>query len=199
MRERLDELRDELVPGDKSEKRKKKNKDMDDEMETTDDVEAEAETDEPNPYAHWATADYGDNDDDDGDNIGHGAVGRAGQSYGDDEDDGEEDENLEDGALAWDDEVDADGAVPFEVEEPEEDSSGMFLSSLSATASLGRAPPRVSRDVFAAVDTRAAASTQIGGKKRKNRPGQMARQKKAAMIHGEEVRSRCAPLTLPMV
>ena len=203
MRERLEELRDELVPLSADEKRKKKEKKKTDPAPTEFAVvKADVTSNEPNPYAHWATASADDDDDDDNYNdndadVGHGAAGGGARLNGDDEDDddsdddddydGEEEEGYGNDRLAWEDDADADRSVPFEVPEPEDDGSGMFLPSLSAMASGGRAPPRVSRDVFASVDVHAAASTQIGGKKRKNRPGQMARQKKAALKHGEEV------------
>jgi hypothetical protein len=206
MRERLDELQDELVPLSADEKRKKKKKAEPAATELEVD-NGDAVASEPNPYAHWAAA--SDDDDDDSDGGGARLNGNDARDDDDDDDDDDEDdddddeeegveEDYDDGELAWEGDADADGSVPFGVVEPEEDGSGMFLSSLSAAASGSRAPPRVSRDVFATVDVHAAASTQIGGKKRKNRPGQMARQKKAALKHGAEVRSPTALYCTPL-
>lgn len=133
--------------------------------EPSDGVAADSE-EPPNPYAHWAVA-----TEEEGAFMDDGDV----SDFGD----------VEDGSHL--------GTVSHEADDSrvnsvEEDDSGMFLSSLSAGGD--KAMKAVKREVFVGVD-RNAAPTIIGQKKKKNRAGQMARQKRAALKFGEEV-CRCS-------
>jgi hypothetical protein len=170
--ERLRELQDGPQPRPDAGERKRKR--MADEAETAAECsdgsvageggEKEEGASTENPYAHWATAASDEELSDDGDAAPNVPDTSAYAHFG------EQDEV---------DEAEHGGPVI------DDDDSGMFMSSLSAGGS-SQARRAVNREVFVGID-RNAPSTTINDKKKKNRPGQIARQKRAEVKHGDNV------------
>eukprot|EP00037_Helgoeca_nana_P019824 m.194691 g.194691 ORF g.194691 m.194691 type:complete len:409 (-) comp25015_c0_seq19:125-1351(-) len=168
--ERLRELQDGPQPRPDAGERKRKR--MADEAETAAECsdgsvageggEKEEGASTENPYAHWATAASDEELSDDGDAAPNVPDTSAYAHFG------EQDEV---------DEAEHGGPVI------DDDDSGMFMSSLSAGGS-SQARRAVNREVFVGID-RNAPSTTINDKKKKNRPGQIARQKRAEVKHGD--------------
>eukprot|EP00035_Acanthoeca_spectabilis_P008581 m.155751 g.155751 ORF g.155751 m.155751 type:complete len:384 (+) comp14418_c0_seq2:249-1400(+) len=150
-------------PSKADRKRKRAAEDASGQVDVPSDGVAADSEEPPNPYAHWAVA-----TEEEGAFMDDGDVSDFG--------DGEDGSHL--GTVSHE-------ADDSRVNSVEEDDSGMFLSSLSAGGD--KAMKAVKREVFVGVD-RNAAPTIIGQKKKKNRAGQMARQKRAALKFGEEAK-----------